>query len=115
MTGVLGLVVTAIAGGAGLVLASRSSRTRTRHWRAFTAVFVIILSLCLLGVNQFPYDTARPGADYDIIMRNSFLQTLGYSASPGVAALLAALVAMMTPRAATGREGGPGGSRGGRD
>lgn len=94
----LGLGVSAVAGGAGVALTTRSARARPYVWWTFAAVFVVVLSLCLVAVHQYPYGTARPGSDYDIVMKNLFLEWFGYCASPGVAALVAAVATLLMPR-----------------
>jgi hypothetical protein len=96
--GVLGLAVTAVLGTVGAVLIVRSRRTRPRIPAAFTVVLVIALPLWMAAVQQYPYAMARPGSDYDIVMANLFLQSLGFGAGPGIAVLLAAVVAMLVVR-----------------
>lgn len=94
----LGLMVTGAAGAAGVVLTIRSAETRLRAWWTFGVVFVIVLSLCLLAVHQYPFGEVRPGSDYDVAMKNLFFQGFAYCASPGGAALLAGLATLLTPR-----------------
>jgi hypothetical protein len=96
--GVLGLAVTAVLGTVGAVLIVRSRRTRPRVLAAFTVVLLIALPLWMVAVQLYPYATARPGSDYDIVMANLFFQALGYGAGPGIAVLIAALVAMVVAR-----------------
>ena len=40
----------------------------------------------------------RPGSDYDIAMRNLFIQGIGFCAAPGPAALIGAVVALFAPK-----------------
>jgi hypothetical protein len=94
----LGLIVSAIAGGAGVVLTMRSAKIRLRVWWSFAVVLVVVLSLCIVAVHQYPYGTVRPGSDYDVATKNLFLQGFGYCASLGTAALLAALATLLTPK-----------------
>jgi hypothetical protein len=94
----LGLVLAAILGGAGIWLMVRNAKARTRAWWCFAAVFLILLLVGIAAVHQYPYAPVRPGSDYDVAMRNLFLQGFGYCASPGPAALLAALAARLMPR-----------------
>jgi hypothetical protein len=96
--GVLGLAVTAVLGTVGAVLIVRSRRTRPRVLAAFTIVLLIALPLWMVAVQLYPYATARPGSDYDIVMANLFVQSLGVGAGPGIAVLVAALVALVVDR-----------------
>ena len=99
--GALGLIVTAFFGGVGVVLTSRNARQRTRVWGTFAVMFAIGLTLCILAVHFFPYAAVRPGSDYDVAMKNMFLQALGYCGSPGLAALAAALATLLMPKKQT--------------
>ena len=85
---VLGVVIAAILGSAGLVVASKRAKTRAHVWRNFAVAFGVVLVLCVVVVYHFPYDIVRPGSDYDVAVKNLFLQGLAYCASPGVSALL---------------------------
>jgi hypothetical protein len=74
-------------------------------WWYFSATLAATLFLLVLAVHEFPYEIAKPGSDYDIAMKNLFLQGLGYCTSPGMAALLAALATRMSPgKPASGSE-----------
>jgi hypothetical protein len=94
----LGLIVTGLAGGPGVVLAVRSARIRSRVWWSFAVVFAVVLALGIVAVHQYPYGTVRPGSDYDVAAKNLFLQGFGYCASPGAAALLVGLATLLTPK-----------------
>lgn len=96
--GLLGLAMTAVLGTVGAVLIVRSRRTRPRVLTAFAVVLMIALPLWIAAVQQYPYPMARLGSDYDIVMANLFLQSLGVAAGPGIAVLLAALLAMLIVR-----------------
>jgi hypothetical protein len=96
----LGLIITMIAGVAGVLLTVRSAKTRLHVWRNFALMFVIVLSFCILAVLRYPYDPVRPGNDYDIAMKNFFLAGFGCCVSPGTAVLLAALGTLLSPRKA---------------
>lgn len=94
----LGLMVAATGGGAGLLLAITTAKRRHRVWWCFAGVFVVALSTGIVAVHQYPYDHVRPGSDYDVALKNLFLQGLGYCATPGPAALLAGLATLFMPR-----------------
>lgn len=98
---ILGLVVTVVLGGTGVVVAIKSAKIRVCVWSCFTAAFAILLSLCIAAVHKYPYGTVRPGSDYGIWMKNLFLQGFGYCASPGLAALLGAFVTLFAPKKST--------------
>jgi hypothetical protein len=98
----LGLLVSASAGAAGVVLTIKNAQSRSRVWRVFGAVFVVVLSLCIVAVYRYPFGAVRPGSDYDVAMKNLFLQGFGYCASPGAAALLAGLATCLSPRKIVG-------------
>jgi hypothetical protein len=105
--GVLGLATTAVLGVIGAVLILRNRQTRPRVVPAFVVVLLIALPLWLVAVQLYPYAVARAGSDYDIVMANLFIQSLGVGAGPGIAVLVAALVASVVVRDSrrTGRKG----------
>jgi hypothetical protein len=105
--GVLGLAMTAVLGVIGAVLIVRDRRTRPRVVPAFVVVLLIALPLWMVAVQLYPYAVPRSGSDYDIVMANLFFQSLGVGAGPGIAVLVAALVASVVVRdsRATGRKG----------
>ena len=92
---IFGFAVTAVLGAVGLAVTIRLARTRVRAWRWFAVAVALLCLLCLIAVHMYPYPAVRPGSDYDVAMKNLFLQGLGYCASPGLAALLAALATML--------------------
>ena len=95
---VLGLIVTTILGGVGVLLTIKSAKTRIRVWWCFAAGFAVLLLLGIVAVHEYPYGVVRPGSDYNVAMKNFFLQGFGYCASPGPAALLAALGTWLMPK-----------------
>lgn len=95
---ILGLIVTAILGGIAFLIKTRCAKNRVRVWRHIAVTFTVALLLLILAVHEYPYEPVKPGSDYDIAMKNMFLQGLGYCVVPGIAALLAALAAMLSPR-----------------
>jgi hypothetical protein len=95
---ILGLLATALLGGVGVVLAIKGAKTHIRVWWCFAAVFVLLLPLGIVAVHEYPYAVVRPGSDYDVAMKNLFLQGLSYCASPGSAGLLAALATLLMPK-----------------
>lgn len=95
---VLGLMVTALPGGAGVMLAVKMAKSRRFVWWGFGLAFVIVLALCLGAVQDYPYGAVSPGSDYDVAMKNFFIEGVGYGASPGLAALLAGLATRLMPR-----------------
>jgi hypothetical protein len=97
----LGLMVTALMGGAGVALTIKNAKTRTRVWWCFAAVFMILLLLGIVAVHEYPYASVRPGSDYGLAMKNFFLQGFGYCASAGPASLLAAVATCLMPRKPT--------------
>lgn len=99
----LGLVVAAILAGVGIIAAVKIAKSRRHVWGIFAAIFTIVLTLCILAIHGYPYGTVRPGSDYDVAMKNLFLQGFFYCASPGPAALMAALIALLAPRKAANR------------
>ncbi len=103
----LGVIVTAALVGAGIIAAMKSAKSRMHVWWTFAAVFAIALTLCIIAVHEYPYGMASPGSDYDVVMKNFFLQGLGYCASLGLAALIAALTTFLAPRKATNRTAKP--------
>jgi hypothetical protein len=96
--GAVGFIFSAIAGFGSMVLTIRNAKARRQVWWTFAVVFVVVLAACIVAVVQYPYDTVRPGSDYDVAMRNLFLQGLGYFASPGIAAIVAAVATFIAPR-----------------
>ncbi len=96
--GALGLVATTALGSVALALTTRSAKSRKYVWWTFAAAFGVGVTLCIVAVHEFPYGAVRPGSDYDVAMKNLFLRGLGYCASPGPAALLAALATRLLPK-----------------
>jgi hypothetical protein len=94
----LGLIFAASVGGVGVLLAVKSAKRRRRVWWCFAAVFVVLLLLGIVAVHQYPFAAVSPGSDYDVALKNLFLQGLGYCATPGPAALLAALATLWMPK-----------------
>jgi len=95
---VIGLVVTAATGTLALVVTLRGARRRLYVWRVVRASAAILVGVLILLVQVFVNQPVNPGNDYDIIMQNLFIAGLGYSATPGVAALVGALVSYLCPR-----------------
>ena len=95
---VIGLVVTVAFGGWGIWLAIRKAKHVKRIWYVFATMLAIILIVGMIGVHEYPYESVRPGNDYGIVMKNMFLQGLGYCTVPGIAAFLAALVTFAIPQ-----------------
>jgi len=95
---VLGFMISSVAGGTAVFVTFRNARNRTGVWWIFLAVFAIAIGITIVAVYHYPYATPRPGSDYDVALRNLFLQGLGYCASPGPAALIAALTTFLAPR-----------------
>jgi hypothetical protein len=89
------------------MLTIRRARGRSRVWWVFGAVFVGVLALCIVAVHRYPFDAVRPGSDYDVAMKNLFLQGFAYCASPGAAALLAGLAIWLTAGKPVDRSGPP--------
>ena len=96
--GALRLMLTTITGGAGVFLTARNAKNRSQFLWRFAVAGVIVLTLCVVAANQHPYATVRPGSDYDVALQNLFLQCFGYCASPGTAALVAAMTTWFAPR-----------------
>lgn len=94
----LGLMVTAILGGVSILLTIKSAKTRIRVWWCFAVVFLVLQLLGIAAVHEYPYAPVRPGSDYDVAMKNFFLQGFGYCASPGLAGLLAAFGTWLMPK-----------------
>lgn len=92
----VGLVITLILSSIAFVIMQNVNR-RIDAGSFFKTMFAIILSLLVLGMSFYPYRSAKPGSDYDIIVNNFFIGALGYSVSIGVAALFAAIVAFSCP------------------
>jgi hypothetical protein len=94
----VGLMITGLLGTLAILLTIKSAQRRNQVWQSFAAVFAVVLALLLLVVYLYPYEHVRPGSDYDIAMKNFFMQALGYSASVGGAAFLASLATLLCPK-----------------
>lgn len=94
----VGLAVTAATGGLALAIAIGKAKRRLYVWRVVAVGTVVFVAVLALLVQHFANAPARPGSDYDVVMRNFFLSASGYSAAPGVAALLAAALSSFCPR-----------------
>jgi len=92
----IGQMITILLGSIAFAITQNANR-RIYAWPFFTIMFAIVLLPLMLVVSNYPYEHVRPGNDYDILMKNIFMQGFGYSASVGVAALLAALAVPWCP------------------
>ena len=95
--GALGLIVSAALGCASVVLVNKNAKTRLYVWWVFAATILILLPVCFFAVQSYPYAPVRPGSDYDVAMKNLFIQGLGYCSSLGIAALLGASGSFLMP------------------
>ena len=98
---VIGLAVTAATGSLGVVITIKEARQRLYVWRVVAVVATILVGVLVLIVQHCANQPVRPGSDYDIVMKNFFVSGLGYSATPGIAALVAALVSSLCPKKST--------------
>lgn len=92
---ILGLLLTAVTGAVAVVLLLRWVKQRRNVWPVFFPVAVAMLAFLIVLVRIYPFEPVTPGSDYDIAMKNLFVQGLGYGVSPGVAALMAALASRL--------------------
>jgi len=97
----VGLIVTAILGGLGVAGTVKRAKSRVHTWWYFAVAFAVVLFLLIFVVHEYPYAQTRAGSDYDIVVKNLFLQGLGYCAAPGIAAFFATLAAMLSPKIPT--------------
>ena len=58
----------------------------------------IFAGVLVLLVQHYAYQPVRPGSDYDIVTKNFFVSGFGYSATPGIAAFVAAMVSSLCPK-----------------
>ena len=93
-----GLIITAILGGLAVAMIVKRAKNRLHGWWYFAVSFVVVLAVSILGVHEYPYGDVRGGSDYDVAMKNLFLQGAGYCAAPGFAAFLAAFAPMLAPK-----------------
>ena len=95
---VIGLVVTGATGGLAMVIAIRGAKRRLYVWRVAAVAAAILVGGLVLLVQHCANQPVKPGNDYDIIMQNFFIAGLGYSATPGIAAILATLATSLCPK-----------------
>ena len=74
-----------------IVMIRKASHERLNVWPLSVAGFVVCLSALLFVISYYPFASVSPGTDYDVTMKNFFLQGILYGVSPGVAAILALL------------------------
>jgi hypothetical protein len=96
--GALGLMISGTGLAVGLIATKRAAASRKGVWKMFWMAFGVLLVLLIVGVQLYPYDPVKPGSDYDVTMKNLFLQALGYCGSPGIAGLVAALTTKWCPQ-----------------
>ena len=87
----IGAVVSIALCVLAIVIIRKVSHERLNVGRLFVAGFFVFLSALLLGISYYPFASVRPGSDYDVAMKNFFLQGIFYAVNPGVAAMLALL------------------------
>ncbi|KKM96223.1 hypothetical protein LCGC14_1180230 [marine sediment metagenome] len=95
---VIGLVVTAVTGGLAVVITIRGAKRRLYVWRVVAVVAAIFVGVLAILVQHYANRPVRPGSDYDIVTENFFVSGFGYSATPGIAAFVAALVSLRCPK-----------------
>ena len=94
----IGIIVSILLCVLAIVKTKKASHERLNAWSLFATGFVVCLSVLIFVIPYYPFAFARPGADYDIIMKNFFLKGIFYGASPGVAAILALFSTRLGPR-----------------
>lgn len=95
---VIGLAVTAATGGLAVVITIRGARRRVYVWGVVAVAATIFAGALVLLVQHYANEPTRSGSDYDIVMKNFFVSGFGYSATPGIAAFVAALVSFLCPK-----------------
>ena len=95
---VIGLAVTAATGGLAVVITIRGAKRRLYVWRVVAVAATIFVGVLVLLVQHYANQPVRPGSDYDIVTENFFVSGFGYSATPGIAAFVAALVSLRCPK-----------------
>ncbi len=94
----IGLAVTAVTGGLAAIIAIRGARRRLYVWRVAAVAATIFVGVLVLLVQHYANEPVRPASDYDIVAKNFFVLGLGYSATPGIAAFVAAIVSFLCPK-----------------
>jgi len=85
----IGTIVSIVLCVLAIAKTKKVSHARLNVWSLFVTGFVIFLAVLIFAISCYPFASAMPGADYDIITKNFFLKGLFYGSSPGVAAILA--------------------------
>jgi MFS family permease len=91
----LGALISAALGALAVVLLVRDGWRRRHGWWAFGIIGVPILACLLLLVHSRPRTLNLPNS---IDLMGFFLNCVGYTGSPGVAAAIASVVTLAIPR-----------------
>ena len=103
---VIGVLISILFGTAAVIAAVKGAKRRMHVWRVFLPVAIVSMTLLILGVYHYAYDTGAPGSNYCSLFGHFFLVGLAYAAIPGVASVLAFLATLFCPRDYSIVEGG---------
>lgn len=94
----VGLAVSTALVIVAAILTRRQSARRSRVWLVFGVVVALLLPILVLVVHAVPLPAVRPGDDYGIAFKNFFATGFGYTAAPGLAALMGWVATFALPK-----------------
>jgi len=90
----IGVLVSILLVTTAVIAAVKRARRRMHVWRVFLPVAIVSMTLLILGVYHYPYDTGTPGSNYSLLFRHFFFVGLAYAVIPGIASVLAFLTTL---------------------
>jgi len=94
----IGVLISMLLVTTAAIVVVKEAKRRIHVWRVFLPVTVVSMTLLILGVYHYPYDTGTPGSNYSSLFGRFFFVGLAYAVIPGVASIPAFLATMFCPR-----------------
>ena len=94
----IGLLISILLVTTAAIVVVKGAKRRMHVWRVFLPVAVVSMTLLILGVYHYPYDTDTPGSNYSSLFGHFFFVGLVSAVIPGVASILAFLATLFCPR-----------------
>ena len=94
----IGVLISILFVTTAVIAAVKGAKRRMHVWRVFLPVAIVSMTLLILGVYHYPYNTGTPGSNYSSLFGHSFFVGLAYAAIPGVSSVFAFLTTLFCPR-----------------
>lgn len=94
----IGAMISFLLVTTAVIAAVKGAKRRMHVWRVFLPVAIVSMTLLILCVYHYPYDTGTPGSNYSSLFGHFFFVGLAYAVIFGVASVLAFLATLFCPR-----------------